>query len=82
MEYVEGRDLQLMVKEDGPMDYLVAADFIRQAADGLAHAHKAGLIHRDVKPANLLVDQRKWSKSWIWLGPIYSRRPSVAHRCL
>ena len=59
MEYIEGRDLQQMVKGDGPMDYLTAADFIRQAADGLAHAHKAGLIHRDVKPANLLVDQKK-----------------------
>ena len=59
MEYVEGRDLQQMVKEEGPLDYLVAADFIRQAADGLAHAHKAGLIHRDVKPANMLVDQKK-----------------------
>ncbi len=59
MEYVEGRDLQQMVKSDGPLDYQTVADFIRQAADGLAHAHKAGLIHRDVKPANLLVDQKK-----------------------
>ena len=58
MEYVEGRDLQQMVKQDGPLDYAVAAEFIRQAADGLAHAHEANLIHRDVKPANLLVDRR------------------------
>lgn len=58
MEYVEGRDLQQMVKEDGPLDYVAAADYIRQAAEGLAHAHQAGLIHRDVKPANLLVDRR------------------------
>ena len=58
MEYVEGRDLQQIVKEDGPLDYAVAADYIRQAAEGLAHAHEAGLIHRDVKPANLLVDQK------------------------
>ncbi len=58
MEYVEGRDLQHIVKEDGPMDYAVAAEYIRQAAEGLAHAHQAGLIHRDVKPANLLVDQK------------------------
>jgi len=57
MEYVEGRDLQRMVKEDGPLDFAVAADYIRQAAEGLAHAHAAGLIHRDVKPANLLVDR-------------------------
>ncbi len=58
MEYIEGRDLQEIVKKEGPMDYAMAADYIRQAAQGLAHAHQAGLIHRDVKPANLLVDQK------------------------
>ena len=58
MEYVEGLDLQQMVRKDGPLDFLAAAEYIRQAADGLAHAHEAGLIHRDVKPANLLVDQK------------------------
>jgi len=56
MEYVLGRDLQNIVKEDGALDYNLAADYIRQAADGLQHAHDAGLIHRDIKPANLLVD--------------------------
>jgi eukaryotic-like serine/threonine-protein kinase len=58
MEFVEGRDLQRIVKEQGPLGYVAAAEYIRQAAEGLAHAHQAGLIHRDVKPANLLVDQR------------------------
>ncbi len=58
MEYVEGRDLQSLVKEVGPLDYDTAADYIRQAAEGLEHAHHAGLIHRDIKPANLLVDPR------------------------
>jgi serine/threonine protein kinase len=58
MEYVEGRDLQSLIREVGPLDYDVAADYIRQAADGLEHAHNAGLIHRDIKPANLLVDPR------------------------
>lgn len=58
MEYVEGRDLQSLVKEVGPLDYDMAADYVRQAADGLEHAHHAGLIHRDIKPANLLVDPR------------------------
>ncbi len=56
MEYVEGQDLRRMVEEQGPLDCRKAADFIRQAAEGLAHAHAAGFVHRDIKPANLLVD--------------------------
>jgi serine/threonine protein kinase len=56
MEYVEGRDLHNIVRQDGPMDYRLAANYIAQAATGLEHAHEAGLIHRDIKPANLLVD--------------------------
>jgi serine/threonine-protein kinase len=56
MEYVEGRDLQATVKQDGPLPYRLAADYIRQAAQGLEHAHEAGLVHRDIKPGNLLVD--------------------------
>jgi len=58
MEYVDGRDLQQTVKRGGRLDYLTAADYVRQAAEGLGHAHCNGLIHRDVKPANLLVDQK------------------------
>lgn len=56
MEYVEGPDLQILVKKHGPLPYAIAADYISQAALGLQHAHDLGLIHRDVKPANLLVD--------------------------
>lgn len=57
MEYVEGHDLQTLVSEQGVLDYPQAADYMRQAAEGLEHAHQAGLIHRDVKPANLLRDR-------------------------
>jgi eukaryotic-like serine/threonine-protein kinase len=56
MEYVEGSDLRRMVEEHGPLDCRKAADFVCQAAEGLAHAHAAGFVHRDIKPANLLVD--------------------------
>jgi serine/threonine-protein kinase len=59
MEYVEGQDLHQLVKEQGPLDYLVAADYIAQVARGLSHAHAMGLIHRDIKPANCLVDKNK-----------------------
>ncbi|MFW6124844.1 MAG: serine/threonine protein kinase, partial [Pirellulales bacterium] len=58
MEYVDGRDLQRKVEEDGPLDWREAAEFIRQAADGLAHAHGRQLIHCDIKPSNLLVNQQ------------------------
>jgi eukaryotic-like serine/threonine-protein kinase len=55
MEYVEGNDLQATVKQRGLIPFDEAANFILQAADGLAHAHEVGLIHRDIKPANILL---------------------------
>ncbi|HMO12504.1 MAG TPA: protein kinase [Pirellulaceae bacterium] len=55
MEYVEGRDLYETVKQDGPLNFVDAIKYTMQAAQGLAHAHEANLVHRDVKPANLLV---------------------------
>ncbi|MBA4064389.1 MAG: hypothetical protein C0501_11880 [Isosphaera sp.] len=57
MEHVDGRSLKAVVMEDGPLPPRRAADHLRQAAAGLAHAHAAGLIHRDVKPSNLMVDR-------------------------
>lgn len=58
MEYVDGCDLATYVKRNGPATIDQAIDFILQAAHGLAAAHAEGIIHRDVKPANLLVDAR------------------------
>jgi serine/threonine-protein kinase len=58
MEYVEGTDLQVKVKAEGPLDVREAADFIRQAAVGLHYAHDEGLVHRDIKPANLMLDRK------------------------
>lgn len=56
MEYIEGRTLQSLVAENGPMDFVQACDCIRQIAIGLQHSYEIGLIHRDVKPANIMVD--------------------------
>ncbi len=55
MEYVEGPNLSVLVKEKGPLSVAQACEFIRQTAIGLAYAHGLKLIHRDIKPANLLV---------------------------
>jgi serine/threonine protein kinase len=57
MEYVEGVDLARLVKEQGPLPVPQACEYVRQAALGLQHAHEKGLVHRDVKPHNLLVSR-------------------------
>jgi serine/threonine protein kinase len=57
MEYVEGTDLERLVEQNGPLPAAQACDYIRQAALGLEHAHERGLVHRDVKPGNFLVDR-------------------------
>jgi WD40 repeat protein/serine/threonine protein kinase len=55
MEYVEGTDLARLVKEQGRLPVERACEYVRQAALGLQHAHEKGLVHRDVKPANLML---------------------------
>ena len=55
MEYVDGTDLAQAVKQNGPMPIQQACDYIRQAAQGLQYAHDRGMVHRDIKPHNLMV---------------------------
>jgi tRNA A-37 threonylcarbamoyl transferase component Bud32 len=55
MEYVEGQSLADVVGQRGPLPVGLACDYVRQAALGLQHAHERGMVHRDVKPANLML---------------------------
>jgi tRNA A-37 threonylcarbamoyl transferase component Bud32 len=56
MEYIEGAtDLGRVVERNGPLPVERSCDYIRQAALGLQHAHERGLVHRDIKPHNLLL---------------------------
>jgi serine/threonine-protein kinase len=58
MEYVDGTDLHAKVKREGPLPVREAVEYLRQAALGLHHAHEEGLVHRDVKPSNLMLDRK------------------------
>jgi WD40 repeat protein/serine/threonine protein kinase len=58
MEYVEGTDLSRLVREKGPLPITDACDYVRQAALGLQHASERGLVHRDIKPGNLLLTKK------------------------
>ncbi|MEZ4488203.1 MAG: serine/threonine-protein kinase [Cyanobacteriota/Melainabacteria group bacterium] len=55
MDYLEGRALDAMLDQGGPLPEHEAIDIIRQVCKGLIHAHKKGIIHRDLKPANLML---------------------------
>jgi serine/threonine protein kinase len=55
LEYVEGTTLAELIERKGPVPIPFAFAIVRQAAEGLADAHKLGIVHRDVKPGNLLI---------------------------
>ena len=56
MEYVNGKSLMEVVKKDGKLDVEVAVGYILQAARGLRYGHAQGMVHRDIKPDNLMLN--------------------------
>jgi len=56
MEYVEGEDLKKFIRRAGPIGAGRAASLARQVAEGLAEAHRVGVVHRDLKPQNIMID--------------------------
>ena len=58
MEYLEGKDLFEVVREQGPLSIKVAVEYVMQACEALAVAHASGVVHRDIKPENLFLTQR------------------------
>lgn len=56
MEYIDGQTLQQKLDGSGPLDAAEVLRLGRQMANGLAAAHAQGLIHRDIKPGNILLE--------------------------
>ena len=65
MEFVDGPNLEQLVREQGPLPVGMACEIIRQVANGLEHAHEQDMIHRDIKPANLLLQPAKNLQSFV-----------------
>ncbi|MEQ9318777.1 MAG: serine/threonine-protein kinase, partial [Polyangiaceae bacterium] len=65
LEYLEGEDLELVLQKNGPVSVQVAVDYVLQAAEALAEAHRLGIIHRDLKPGNLHRSFRPDGAAWI-----------------
>ncbi len=61
MKFVKGRSLVEHIGDRGPMELLQCLGIVEQIASALHYAHERGVVHRDVKPANVMIDENGWA---------------------
>jgi len=59
MEFVEGKTLDQLLAKTGPLPLPRIQRIVTQVVDALEHAHQRGMIHRDIKPTNIMVDEQQ-----------------------
>jgi serine/threonine protein kinase len=78
MALIDGRDLGDIIDRDGPLRPDRAVRIVDQVADALDTAHRAGLVHRDVKPSNILVTSRGRGREFVYLIDFGIARPTTS----
>jgi eukaryotic-like serine/threonine-protein kinase len=76
MEFVDGRSLSQVIRDEGPLDAWRAADIGRQIADGLSAAHDLDIIHRDLKPENVMVGTTRGGADFVKLVDFGIAKPT------
>ena len=61
MKFISGRSLEAIIKDVGPMPVPMIKSILQQVGSALGYAHRHGVVHRDVKPANIMIDEEGWS---------------------
>jgi uncharacterized protein YjdB len=61
MKFISGRSLEAIIKDVGPMPVPMIKAILQQVGSALGYAHRHGVVHRDVKPANIMIDEEGWS---------------------
>ena len=75
MQFVEGRDLRAVLRERGKLPPAEGVQIISQVCRALESAHAAGVVHRDLKPQNIMLDPMTAFTSWISASPILWKLP-------
>ena len=81
MEYVKGKTLEKVLEKEGTLDWTQAVDYLRQISQGVEHAHNNKIIHRDLRPSNIIVSEEGTAKitdfgtsAWLNTVPYASTR--------
>ena len=61
MKFVEGRPLDSIIQEVGPLPFAMVQTIMQQVGSALGYAHRRGIVHRDIKPANIMLDVDGWA---------------------